>query len=96
MGIAASRAAKAASAVGAINCSDKALVLGGWRGPASDVLGPLWTLVKTGLVAVVVIWLRVSWPRLREDQLTRLAWGVLVPVALAQLALTTVVVVARG
>jgi NADH-quinone oxidoreductase subunit H len=72
------------------------LFLGGWRGPASDVLGPVWTLLKTGLVAVVVIWLRVSWPRLREDQLQRLAWGVLVPVALAQLALTTVVVVARG
>src|SRR5881628_2850510 len=72
------------------------LFLGGWRGPASEVLGPLWTLLKTGLVAVVVIWLRVSWPRLREDQLQRLAWAVLVPVALAQLALTTVVVVARG
>jgi NADH-quinone oxidoreductase subunit H len=72
------------------------LFLGGWRGPASEVLGPVWTLLKTGLVAVVVIWLRVSWPRLREDQLQRLAWGVLVPVALAQLALTTVVVVARG
>ncbi len=72
------------------------LFLGGWRGPASDVLGPFWTLLKTGVVAVVVIWFRVSWPRLREDQLQRLAWGVLVPVALAQLALTTVVVVARG
>jgi NADH-quinone oxidoreductase subunit H len=71
------------------------LFLGGWRGPASGVLGPVWMLLKTGLVAVVVIWLRVSWPRLREDQLQRLAWGVLVPVALAQLALTTVVVVAQ-
>ena len=37
------------------------------------------------LVAVVVIWLRVAWPRLREDQLQRLAWLVLVPLALAQL-----------
>jgi NADH-quinone oxidoreductase subunit H len=71
------------------------LFLGGWHGPFSVVLGPLWTLAKTGLVALVVIWLRVSWPRLREDQLQRLAWGVLVPVALGQLALTTVVVVAR-
>jgi NADH-quinone oxidoreductase subunit H len=72
------------------------LFLAGWRGPASSVLGPLWMLAKTALVAVVVIWLRVSWPRLREDQLQRLAWGVLVPVALAQLALTTVVVVAQA
>jgi NADH-quinone oxidoreductase subunit H len=70
------------------------LFLGGWHGPFSDTLGPLWTLLKTGLVAFVVIWVRVSWPRLREDQLQRLAWGVLVPVGLAQLALTAVVVVA--
>ena len=72
------------------------LFLGGWRGPASGTLGPLWTLVKIGLVSVVVIWLRVSWPRLREDQLQRLAWLVLVPVALAQLALTAVLVVGGG
>ena len=72
------------------------LFLGGWHGPFAGTLGPLWTLLKTGLVAFVVIWLRVSWPRLREDQLQRLAWLVLVPVSLAQLALTAVVVVARA
>lgn len=70
------------------------LFLGGWHGPFSDTLGPVWTLLKAGLVAFVVIWVRVSWPRLREDQLQRLAWGVLVPVGLAQLVLTAVVVVA--
>lgn len=70
------------------------LFLGGWRGPLDDALGWLWTLLKAGLVALVVIWIRVAWPRLREDQLQRLAWGVLVPVALAQLALTGVLVVA--
>ena len=70
------------------------LFLGGWRGPFDDALGPVWTLVKTGLVALLVIWVRVSWPRLREDQLQRFAWLVLVPVALAQLVLTAVLVVA--
>ena len=29
-----------------------------------------------------MIWLRVAYPRLREDQLQRLAWQVLVPLAL--------------
>jgi len=68
------------------------LFLGGWRGPfASDVLGPVWLLAKVFLLAFVVIWLRVSNPRLRADQLQRLAWQVLVPVTLAQLALTGVV-----
>ncbi|WP_406829620.1 NADH-quinone oxidoreductase subunit NuoH [Pedococcus sp. KACC 23699] len=64
------------------------LYLGGWQGPFSDQLGWLWTVLKGFVIAVVVIWLRVSWPRLREDQLQRLAWLVLVPLALAQLALT--------
>jgi NADH-quinone oxidoreductase subunit H len=64
------------------------LFLGGWRGPFSDTLGPLWTILKGLLIAIVIIWMRVSWPRLREDQLQRLAWLILVPLALAQLALT--------
>jgi NADH-quinone oxidoreductase subunit H len=70
------------------------LFLGGWHGPFPDYLGWMWTLVKTGLVAFLVIWARVAYPRLREDQLQSLAWKVLVPVALGQLVLTTGVVVA--
>jgi len=69
------------------------LFLGGWHGPASGQLGWLWTLLKTGLVAFVVIWVRVAYPRLRADQLQRLSWTVLVPLALLQLAITTVGVV---
>lgn len=67
------------------------LFLGGWHGPWSDTLGWLWTLLKTGLLAFVVIWLRVTYPRLREDQLQKFAWTVLIPLALAQIALTGVV-----
>jgi NADH-quinone oxidoreductase subunit H len=51
-------------------------------------------LVKVGLLSFLVIWIRVAYPRLREDQLQRLAWLGLVPVALAQLVLTGVVAVA--
>jgi NADH-quinone oxidoreductase subunit H len=69
------------------------LFLGGWHGPFSDALGPLWTILKGYAIAVLIIWMRVSWPRMREDQLQRLAWLILVPLALAQLALTAVVVV---
>ncbi|MDN5791124.1 MAG: NADH-quinone oxidoreductase subunit H [Micrococcales bacterium] len=69
------------------------LFLGGWSGPWSGTLGWVWTLLKGLAIAVVVIWLRVAWPRLREDQLQRLAWVWLVPLALAQLALTAVGVV---
>ncbi|MFB4272363.1 NADH-quinone oxidoreductase subunit NuoH [Nonomuraea sp. GTA35] len=65
------------------------LFLGGWQGPFLP--GWLWTLLKVFFLAFIVIWLRVTYPRLREDQLQKLAWAVLVPLSLAQLALTGIV-----
>jgi NADH-quinone oxidoreductase subunit H len=68
------------------------LFLGGWHGPwGADGLGWVWTLLKTAVLAFVVIWLRVTYPRLREDQLQKLSWTLLVPLSLAQIALTGVV-----
>ncbi|WP_433211025.1 NADH-quinone oxidoreductase subunit NuoH [Dactylosporangium sp. CS-047395] len=74
------------------------LFLGGWKGPfgLDAELGWAWTLIKIFAVSFVVIWVRVSYPRLREDQLQRLCWLVLVPAALAQLVLTAAVKVAAG
>lgn len=69
------------------------LYLGGWRGPFDEHLGWLWTLLKGFVIAVLVIWFRVSWPRMREDQLQRLAWLILLPVVLIQLAITGIGVV---
>ena len=59
------------------------LFLGGWRGPWGDVgaVGAVWTLLKATLVGVLFLWLRVAWPRVREDQLQRFAWLVLLPLA---------------
>jgi NADH-quinone oxidoreductase subunit H len=68
------------------------LFLGGWHGPVLP--DAVWTLLKVFALSFVVIWFRVAFPRLREDQLQRLAWLGLVPVALAQLVLTAVVAVA--
>jgi NADH-quinone oxidoreductase subunit H len=66
------------------------LFLGGWKGPfgLDSELGWLWTLVKVIAVSFVVIWIRVAYPRLREDQLQRLCWLWLVPLALVQLVVT--------
>jgi NADH-quinone oxidoreductase subunit H len=74
------------------------LFLGGWKGPfgLDEQLGWAWTLIKVFAVSFVVIWVRVSYPRLREDQLQRLCWLVLVPTALGQLVLTAAVKVAAG
>ncbi len=68
------------------------LFLGGWHGPIGDSW--LWTFAKAGALSFVVIWLRVSYPRLRADQLQKLAWQLLIPLALFQLLMTGVVMVA--
>jgi NADH-quinone oxidoreductase subunit H len=69
------------------------LFLGGWQGLFTSSW--LWTVAKVFVLAFVVIWVRVSFPRLRADQLQRLAWQGLVPLALLQLLVTGVVAVAR-
>ena len=69
------------------------LFLGGWHGPFEDQIGWVWTLAKIFLVAFLVVWIRVAYPRFREDQLQRIAWQGLVPLVLFQLAITAVGVV---
>lgn len=62
--------------------------LGGWRGP---FLPPaVWLLLKIFLVAVIMIWIRGTLPRLRYDQLMAMGWKVLIPVALVNIVLTGV------
>ena len=68
-----------------------ALYLGGWKAPPflNHILPhPLWTLGKIGLLSFIVIWLRATYPRLREDQLQKMAWKWLIPIALANIMLT--------
>jgi NADH-quinone oxidoreductase subunit H len=61
------------------------LFLGGWRGPfLSAHLGVVWTFLKIFAFGFVVIWLRVSYPRLREDQLQKFCWKFLIPLSLLQ------------
>jgi len=60
----------------------------------SFIPGPLWMFAKIGALSFVVIWFRATYPRLREDQLQRFSWVVLVPLALADILVTAVVKVA--
>jgi len=62
------------------------LFLGGWRGP---VLPPfVWLFIKIVLVALIMIWIRGTLPRLRYDQLMALGWKVLIPAALLNIMVT--------
>jgi NADH-quinone oxidoreductase subunit H len=59
--------------------------LKGWVGPADDYIGGLWFVGKTLLVFIFLIWVRVTFPRLRIDQLMGFAWKFLFPLALINL-----------
>jgi NADH-quinone oxidoreductase subunit H len=59
------------------------LFLGGYQGlPGIPLPDPLWMAGKIGVLSFFVIWLRATFPRLREDQLQRFAWLTLIPVSL--------------
>jgi NADH-quinone oxidoreductase subunit H len=70
------------------------LFLGGWHFFWLDWLGPLWFVLKLGLVVFVFIWLRATYPRLRYDQLMSFGWKVLLPVAVLNAVVTATLVVA--
>jgi NADH-quinone oxidoreductase subunit H len=68
------------------------IFLGGWRGP---VLPPwLWLVVKILIVFFVMVWTRTTFPRARIDQLMALAWKFLFPLALINILITAVEVLA--
>jgi NADH-quinone oxidoreductase subunit H len=69
------------------------LFLGGWHFFWLDGLGPLWFLLKVFLLVSFFIWLKATLPRLRYDQLMRLGWKVLLPVATVNAVVTAALVV---
>ena len=80
----------------AISCVAVTLFLGGWNGPGPVFLAPLWFLFKLSLLLFFFIWVRWTYPRLRYDQLMNLGWKVLLPVSIANVMLTAVVIYAQG
>jgi len=62
------------------------LFLGGWRGPVLPP--PVWLFIKIIFVALIMIWVRGTLPRLRYDQLMALGWKVLIPAALLNIMIT--------
>ena len=84
------------------------LFLGGWGVPFSwfgwtgindvdnwmNVGGPLIMLTKMLGLAFIIMWVRFSYPRFREDQLQRFAWKILIPISLVNIVATSVLKVA--
>jgi NADH-quinone oxidoreductase subunit H len=74
------------------------LFLGGFLPlPGLSVIpGPIWMFGKIFALSFVIVWLRATFPRLREDQLQRFAWIKLVPVTLVWILGVAFVKVASG
>ena len=84
------------------------LFLGGWGVPFSwfgwtsvdsidnwmNVVGPLIMFTKMMGLVFIIMWVRFSYPRFREDQLQRFAWKVLIPVSLLNIMATAILKVA--
>jgi NADH-quinone oxidoreductase subunit H len=84
------------------------LFLGGWGVPFAwfgwdsigdidnwmNVVGPLIMFTKMMLLVFLIMWVRFSFPRFREDQLQRFAWKFLIPVSLVNIMVTAVLKVA--
>jgi NADH-quinone oxidoreductase subunit H len=68
------------------------LFFGGWYlGPVPPILA---FLLKVVLILFLYIWLRGTFPRLRYDMLMRLGWKVMLPLAIANVIVTGIILVA--
>ncbi len=86
------------------------LFLGGWGVPFAwfdwapaggteidnwmNVGGPLIMITKMLVLTGIIMWVRFSYPRFREDQLQRFAWKVLIPLSLVNIMITAILKVA--
>ena len=69
------------------------LFLGGygfWGIDTASLLSPLIVFAKVGLLVFLMIWLRWTLPRLREDQLQTLAWKWLIPLSIGNIIVTAI------
>ncbi|MBN6885056.1 NADH-quinone oxidoreductase subunit H [Cytobacillus horneckiae] len=66
------------------------IFLGGWLPLPflGFIPGAVWFALKFIVVIFVLVWFRVTFPRIRADQLMEFGWKVLLPVALANIFLT--------
>ncbi len=70
------------------------IFLGGWHSPfpfLDFIPGVIWFLLKFSSVVFFLFWLRATLPRVRVDQLMGFGWKVLLPLALANMLITAII-----
>ncbi len=77
-----------------VSCIAVVVFLGGWQAPlpALEFIPPIvWFLAKVYFLLFFYIWLRATVPRLRFDQLMAFGWKLMLPIALVNVLLTSIV-----
>src|ERR1700678_1303621 len=81
-----------------VACLASILFLGGWSGPVfgppilQSLLPVVWFAVRVFAFIFVYIWVRGTLPRFRYDQLMAFGWKFLLPLAIANIVVTSLVV----
>jgi len=78
-----------------VSCVGAVMFLGAWHAPFSFLpstgwWGVLWFLPKVYFLLFLFFWIRATVPRLRYDQLMRLGWKIMIPLALANIVVTAI------
>ena len=71
------------------------LFFGGWQGPLGiglGIPGVFWFLLKTYFLIFVIMWVRWTFPRVRFDQLMNFSWKIMIPLSLANLVATAIII----
>jgi NADH-quinone oxidoreductase subunit H len=85
-----------------VACLATLLFFGGWLGPVfgpailQAILPVVWFCLKVFFFMFLYVWVRWTLPRFRYDQLMAFGWKVLLPVAIANIVVTALVVAWRA
>ena len=81
-----------------VACLASVMFLGGWSGPTfgppivQSLLPVFWFAVRVFVFMFIYIWVRGTLPRFRYDQLMAFGWKFLLPLAIANILVTALVV----
>ena len=85
-----------------VACLASLLFLGGWHGPVfgptilQAVLPVFWFVLRVFVFLFIYIWVRGTLPRFRYDQLMAFGWKFLLPLAIANLIITALIVALKS
>lgn len=69
------------------------LFLGGWNTGIVPLPPLVWFLLKVGFLIWVFMWFRFTFPRYRYDQLMSIGWKVLLPLSLANILVSGILII---